>query len=218
MRTRVLTVADAVGSSRWSTTYVDDTISRVHTAGWRRILNANNTYRASARSVATSSAGAVPFSSLSSGTADNVERFYRVLGVRVGNLVYGEVESRDWLLGSGAGEGPAQGYFFANQSLYTPAAVSTAITVWVNHLPVAFNAISADGVAVVWPTDYEDCLCYDAAAELLSMGAMETGPALELKALADAWWLDMLGDLGRLSVNPLQFKYSDNASDFGAIF
>lgn len=215
MRTRVKALADATSATRWTTAHIDDTIGRVHTSGWRRILNANNTYRCAERSVTTSSTGAVPFSSLSSGTGDNVERFYRVLGIRAGNLVYKEEPTRDWLLGSATGEGPPQGWYFANQSVIIKNKPSTSVSIWVNHLPVAFNSISGDGVAVVWPTDYEDCLCYDAAAELLAMGGMEIGPANDLKRMAEAWWADMLGDLERLSVNPTLMQYADDAMDYG---
>jgi hypothetical protein len=208
-------VADAVGNSRWSTAHIDDTITRVHTAGWKRILNANNSYRAASRSAVLSSTGTYPLSSLSSGAADSLERFYRVLGVRVGNYIYEEAPARDWLLAIGTGDTPKHRYYFANQSIYLPDAPDLTATIWVSHTPTPFGSISADNVAVTWPADYEDCLIYDAAAELLAMGAMEMGPHDDLKRMADAWWTDMLADIGRLSINPLQFQYSDSAHEWG---
>jgi hypothetical protein len=225
LRTRALQLADAVDSPRWNTTAstgeVDVHMGVVHLREWRRILNANPYYRVARRTPAIDSSGRIAISDLSSGAADAVETFYRVLMVAVNNTPYKEIVPKEGLLAgiqitTGSAMPGSNIWFRQGDYIMVPDAVSaTATGVWVNHIPTAANALSGEAIAVPFPEGYEDLLAFELAAIILSKGAAESDAAATMKAFAEDMRRDMLQDIARFSIAPQVFQYSDTAAEWG---
>lgn len=225
LRTRALQLADAVSSPRWDTTAttgeVDVHMGVIHQREWRRLLNAAPFYRVARRTPAIDSSGRILISDLTSGAADAVERFYRVLMLAVNNTPYKEITARDGLLAgiqitTGSAMPGSNIWFRQGDYIMVPDAASTTATgVWVNHIPTAANALSGEGITVPFPEGYEDLLAYELAAIILSKGAAESDSAATMKAFAEDMRRDMLQDLARFSIAPQVMQFSDTAAEWG---
>lgn len=224
IRTQVLNNADAVGSSRWDSATAgqqgetDQKIARAFDRWWARILNANPRYRHGHRTPTTSATGLIALTDLASGSADTLERLYRVLGVVIANVRYEFAQDaaryeQAWAINAGTGP---RVWWRSGAALYTlPAVASTVVTgVWVNHRPQFISALATDASTVTFPDGYEDVGNYEAAADLLMKGAEETGASLELRAMARSLGDEMLSDLARDSADPLRIAYGDASDDW----
>ena len=215
-------VMDAVDSDRWGTTLKRQVLTTVHARGWRRILQANRTYRWAARSVTTDTTGRVALTSLDAGAADTQERFYKLLAAATtnGNVRYDTTaQFMDDPLATTVT--PTQlAYRVWRQGDYLqflPASSDESVTVWVNHLPTAISDLANDESTVCWPRDYEPILAYEAGAILLAKGGAETDATQALGALAENLWADLLSDVSRPSTDPLWVRASDTPGEWGSL-
>lgn len=210
---------DAVSSSRWGSTLKLQTLSLVHARGWRRILNAHRATRWASRSVTTDSNGRVALSDLSSGSGDSQERLYKVLAVANGQRRYrlGEFMDDPMALVRSTSQMADLAWRQGDYLQMQPATEGDTLTVWVNHLPTPISELSADSVAVTWPTDYEPILAFEAAAILAAKGGAETDVSQTMTSLAADLWNDLLADLSRWHTDPLYVQASDSPHEWGSI-
>jgi hypothetical protein len=217
-RTDALLIADAYGSQRWDATpggEVDRRLGMVHAKEWKLILNANRYYNFSMLTPTTDVNGVIPFSSLTTGTGDATQNFYRVVKVMVGNCDYQFVQGPEYLQVPNTAL-PAFVWLQSGNTMIIPNALSTTVTgVWVNWYPQRFDLLASDASIVVLPIDYDDVFAYAAAARLLSKGGAETGAAAELSAIADGMRQDILADIARVSTDPATVRYADSPWDWG---
>jgi hypothetical protein len=213
-----LEVMDGADTARFGETLLGQIVDAVHGRGWRRILNANRTYRFAARTVTPDSSGAVTYTALGSGSADTLERCYKVLGAAQGAIRYTPAEFMDDPLAQSQTP-TANRYTFQRQGesvIFLPV-LEQEMTVWTNHLPQRVTALAADGSAVTWPEDYEIILAYEAGARYMAKGAAETDGTQWLQQLADDLWRDLLSDAARFTTDPIVMGASDSPSDWGGI-
>lgn len=217
-RTDVLLIADAYGSARWDATpggEVDRRLGMVHAKEWKLILNANRYYNFQMLTPTTDLNGVIPFTSLTTGTGDTTQNFYRVVKVMVGNCVYQFVSGPEYLALPQTAL-PAFIWYQSGSTMVIPNALTTQTTgVWVNWYPMRFDLLAGDASVVVLPQDYDDIFAYAGAARLLSKGGAETGASAELTAMADAMRLDLLADIARVSTDPQTMRYTDSPWDWG---
>lgn len=220
-RTRTIRIADAAGSTRWDDTAgatgeIDQLLGKWHDYCWRRILNSNPYYRMSKRQPTSDSSGFYALSDLSSGTADSVERFYRVVDIIINNRRYPfEQRVQDHLLAETV-DG-STGYYAYRRGDYLvalPLTPSQVADVWVNHLPTRIDNLSADSVNVTFVDGCEEIISTFAAADMLRKGGAEASAAEYLRATAEADLDTMLQDVARTSIEPLRIQYPDSAQDW----
>lgn len=219
LRTRATDMADATGSTRWSTTAttgeVDVRLGVVHWRLWKRILNAHPYFRMAKRTPAADPEGRYLISALSTDS----EIFYRVLKFAVEERPYKFAVAKDYLLRA-ASDSDSRQYVWWREGDYLmalpKAAEGTTPTgIWVSHVPMRFDLIETDGATVVWPDGYEDILVAYGAAALLRKGATEARAAAELERWGEEMLGELLQDIARPSLNPLEFQYTDSASEWG---
>lgn len=205
--------ADADGSSRWNSTTIARLLDVVYRREWSRILNANPTYRWAKRTLTTDSDGRLALSALSTAT----ERLHRILQVQADDVQYPPLAVHDApFMGGDPDTVATRGfYFLGSQIQVLPQGANVSIDVYVNHLPPAITSLANED-AVVFPEDYEMLLAFEGAVLMLSKGAAETGAGAEIAALAEAMRGDMLADLARRAISPMQIGFSDAAGDYGA--
>lgn len=217
-RTDALLVADAYGSPRWDPTpggEVDRRLGFVHAKEWKLILNANRYYNFQMVTPTTDANGVIPFSSLTTGSGDATQNFYRVVKVMVGNAAYQFVQGPEYL-NTPQTALPAFVWYQSGNSIVIPNALTTTVTgIWVNWYPQRFDLLATDASIVVLPIDYDDVFAYAGAARLLSKGAAQSDAAAELSAIADGMRQDLLSDIARVSTDPATVRYSDSVSDWG---
>lgn len=218
LETATRAVMDATSAARWSDTELRHALGFVHGRGWRKILNANRTYRWAQRTVTQDNSGRAAWSALSSGSADSQERAYRVLAAADGQMRYTVGDFMDDPLAATA-ETLSQQRRVWKQGDYlqfTPVSAGASVTVWVNHLPTSHSALAGDGSTVAWPDDdYLLILAYEGAAHLLMKGGAETEAAREFQQMADAMWPDLLTEVQRWSTDPLVVAAPDKAWEWG---
>lgn len=220
LRLRTQQRMDAVGSPRWTATAgneLDKIGGVVHWREWRRLLNANRNLRLASRAVTSSaSTGRFALTGLNNGTNDALETLYRILSFQVDNIPYQQVAFEDFSLGETLNMAARVWWREGDNIMTLPKELSKAAVVWVNHLPQRLDLLSGDGVTVTFPDGYEDVLCLEWAALALAKGGAETDAARDLRGLAEEMRQDMLADLGRLGVEPMQMRHwGDSAADWG---
>lgn len=218
LRTRALKRADADGSGRWDATAageVDQLGGIVFDREWRRILNANPYYKFNTVTLNSDSAtGRYPIASLTTGAADAVKRFYRIIGVRIDDVMYEEVPFKEWTLAETLAMSPRVWWYEGDNIMALPKALSKPGVFSVNYIPCRIDNLAGDGSTVDFPDGYEDVLVLEWAKHILIKGGAETQEALTMGALAEELRTDMLQDIARRSTNPLRMRYADSAWDW----
>lgn len=226
MTTRAVLVAmthallDNTGGTRWTEPLVSQTLSLIHSRGWRRLLNANRSLRLATRTVSQDATGLVALTALSDlSIADRAQRLYKVLGAAQGVIRYQPAEFMDMPLASAQFPTVGSYTFYRTTSAiqFRPAQASATMSVWVNHLPTPIASLSGDAIEVEWPDDYEMILAWEAAARLAAVGAAETDITGAFTALANEAWLDLLADTARFTTDPLFIQAGDASSDWGSV-
>ena len=209
-------VADAESDGRWPGANILLGLNLVFRREWRNILNANRYYRVGTRTVTPASDGTFALSSLTTGSGDSTETFYRVLSVARGQNVYQEIQHMDVavLVGGGGESWAHQSWFRTGDYIQVVPISVDACTVIVNHLPPLPSTLATGSSTVVYPAGYEEVLTYETAALMLSKGGTETEAASFLKQLAEEMRRDMLADVARISTNPLQVVYPDSRTEW----
>lgn len=220
LRTRALKRADADGSGRWDTTAgsageVDQLGGVVFDREWRRILNANSTYTFNTVTLnSDGTTGRYPISSLTTGSADTIKRFYRIIAVEIDDLIYEEVPFKEWSLGETLAMSPRVWWYEGDNIMALPKALTKSATFSVNYIPCRLDNLAADASNVNFPDGYEDVLVLEWAKHILLKGGAEAPEALTLGALAEELRTDMLQDIARRSTNPLRMRYADASWDW----
>lgn len=208
---------DAVGSQRWSDSTIQTILAQVFDEEWSNILNAAPYYTFQQLTVTTDSNGQVPFSSLSTGSGDSQQNFYRVLSVSDGNVLYDETQFQYVPLATTTNYLPTYPrlYYMAGSNVQIlPVATSTSLYVAVNYKPTALNDLASDSSTVDWPSNNQGILTASAAAKLLLKGGAEVGAANNFRALATEERQSMLDDLRRRTINPTRMAYPDQKYDW----
>jgi hypothetical protein len=222
LRLEVLDYADAVGSGRWDATAgatVDKRIGSVFDNIWRDILNANPYYRIGQRTPTSDSAGNYSIASLTVGSEDTLERFYRVVGMVVdGYPIDGPVSFKDWGPRQLIGNAVSQRVWYQNGSNLTVLPLQplkTADAIWVNWIPQRMESLAGEDSEVDFPEGHLEVLIGFSAARLLTKAGAETDAALEIKAELAPDYRALLADIARIGTNPLTIAYSDDSADWG---
>lgn len=221
LRTQVANAADALNSPRWDFTAggeVDFWIGATMDQEWKRILDASAFYRVGRRTVTADADGYYAVADLSTGTGDNQQRLYKVIGFTQGDIVYEQTSMEQYLLSpqDGLSNYPQWLWFFeGDQIMSLPKTPAGTALIVVNHIPTRFDQLADDASTVTWPDGYEQVLVWSAAAKLLQKGGVETGAAASLEMMANMAREDMLQDLLRRSLKPVAMKYNDSAIEWG---
>ena len=217
--------ADARSAQDWTDDDVRVLLGMIHAREWKRILNANRYYRTQTLTLAQDPNGQIAFSALSTGSADRQQRFYRALWATDGNRVWGEEQ---WahlpIVPANVANFVAPCWYptglTSDPTLraiqFVPMSPNLSMSVSVNHLPTRADQLSADTVTVEWPDDYEMVLVYETAAAMLAKGGRETGATADLQRLADQVRADMLGDIVRVSTDPVRIDFPDTSREWGS--
>lgn len=198
--------ADATNSSRWS----NDTILRigniVSSKEWKGILEANKTYRYAKRTPSVDSTGRIAIADLSAAG----ERFFRVLAL--GDTAPWH-EADFFPTDTDSVESSTSRVWFRTGSYIqlAPATTATGVKVHVNHRPALITDLGA-GDDVEFPEGYEYILAFEMAATMLAKGGAETSEAAELRALAEQYRGEMLGEIQRMSTGQVMMGFSDERS------
>jgi hypothetical protein len=209
--------ADARSSERWTDADINYALGLVHTREWKRVLNANPYLRFGTITLAQDASGQLAASALDSGSGDSQQRCYRVLDVAQSDRTYDEIEFRDVPTATTqTSANIARAWYRIGDVLQClPVEPSATMTVWVNHTPTPIDRLSTDDAMAEFPRDYELLIAYETAAWLLVKAGSESDTTVTLQGMAEQIRGDMLGDLGRQSINPKQLRYSDTRSDWG---
>jgi hypothetical protein len=223
-RTRTQRRMDASSATRWDTTVgsageIDQVLGLVFDREWKNILNANRFYRVLKTTPTSNSSGEYTLTDLNgSGTNDNAVRFYRILAVKIDGVMYREGNPQHYfgIAEEGGNTLPHRVWYRQGDLMVAlpTQASKQADGVCVNHLPCRIDNLSGEGVNVTFPDGYEDIICLEAAALLLSKGGAETDTSAEFKQLAASMRRDMLDDVCRISTHPIVMQYDDNAIDW----
>lgn len=211
-------IADANNSPRWGTTLKRQMLGEVHWREWRDLLNVNKMLRVGSRTVTTDANGRVAKSDLNTGllAQDNVETFYRVLSVRLGNFFYQPAKYDDYPVSPTSVALPQVWYEYGDGLQLIPAVEGNTATIVVNHLPQRADLLSSDSSTVVFPDGYEMVLAYETAASMFMKGAAETNLSMELSGKASQLRDLMHQDVSRLTIRPIRMGYADDRMDWGS--
>jgi hypothetical protein len=215
-RTRVQDFLDAVGSSRWSSTEIDQAMSHVFDTEWRGILDANPFYKAEQISATASAAGVIAKSVLSTGSGNTAHRLNKIISAVAAGVPLSFVRFSDYSNALQSGAAPMV-YWELGDNLQISPAGAISVTFTINYLPTSPASLAADGDSVIFPDGFEDILFLGTAAYLLgSKNGAEAEAAVPLVGLAR----DRRGDLYRAVARPttggMQLRYEDSASIWGA--
>jgi hypothetical protein len=208
---------DAVGSDRWSDSFIKTVLDAVYDAEWSNILNAAPYYRFAMRQVATDVNGQVALTALNSGSGNAQENFYRVMSVSDGNVLYSETRFQDVPLATTTNYLPnyARMYYMTGSYLQAlPVATGVGLYVGVNYKPTALLDLSADTITIDWPPSSHLVLVYQGAYQLLQKGGTEASAAANLRRIADEERQTLLDDLRRQTINPTRMAYPDVRFDW----
>lgn len=210
-------MADATSSARWTDATITVLLNSVFKREWSRILNANRYYRVGERTVTLDASGRFALSSLTSGSGNTVETFYKIIGVNNGEAIYAPAELRDNMLTASLGQvSAAQRTFWrvGSEVQCYPYTSGESIDVVVNYLPCLPGSLSSDSDTVDYPEGYETVLIYETAAAMLMKGGAETDASADFKAIAEEVRGDMLADISRMTTDPTQMRYNDSSIDW----
>ena len=208
---------DAVGSTRWSDSFITTILAQVYDEEWSNILNAAPYYTFQQLSLTTDSNGQIPFSSLSTGGGDSQKNFYRLLSVSDGNVLYTETQFQYVPLATTTNYLPTYPrlyYTVGTTVQILPVASGTSLYLAVNYKPTALNDLSTDSAVIDYPPNSEGIIVASAAAKLLLKGGAEVGAANNFRALANEERQSMLDDLRRRTINPTRMAYPDQKYDW----
>lgn len=216
--TEIKAAADATGSQRWTPATILLALDAVYQREWERIFGNSPYARVAARSVLVDSDGRIARSALDSGTGDARERFYRIIGLTVGEFVYKQAllsdniltQSLEYQTESSARIYWRQGDFY---HLWPKSNGSTA-TATVNHFPQLPSLLTNGSSELTWFEGYEIIPILESAAVMLNKGGTESGAGEPLKALADEFRDSLLARLSRESLEPIAWQYSDSRADW----
>lgn len=208
--------AEAVNSTRWSSTLKLQRLDWVFSSEWRKILAANNAYRWALRTPTADANAQVLFTALDNGAGDTLQRFSKVLAVARDNVLYEETKFLDNPLLTLEGAGPIYRWWPEGDHVALPPSdANAAMRVWVSHTPQKPSLLASGSSIVTFPRDYSGVLVYELATKLLSKGGTETDLALELKGIAEEIRREMLDEITRRSVRPLFIEPVDSAPEWG---
>jgi len=208
---------DATGSSRWSDDTIKAVLNSVFDNEWSNILNAAPYWRFAQRQVTTDANGQVALSSLSSGSGDAEQNWYRIVSVSDGNVLYRETRFQDAPLATTSNYMPtyARQYYLVGDVLQIlPVASGLSLYVAVNYKPTAILDLASDSSTVDFPENNHLILVSEAASQLLLKGGAEAGSASNFKKLAADDREVMLDDIRRRTINPTRMAYPDQAYDW----
>jgi len=203
---------DAVGSTRWSDSFIRTVLNSVYDAEWSNILNAAPYFRFAQRQVTTDANGQVALSALDSGGGDSQQLFYRAMSVSDGNVLYSETRFQDVPLATTTNYLPTypRMYYMTGTYMQTlPVASGVALYVGVNYKPTALIDLASDSSLIDYPLNSHIVLVYQGAYQLLLKGGAEGAAAGNLKRLADEERETLLDDLRRQTINPTRMAYPD---------
>jgi hypothetical protein len=211
---------DADAGDRWSPSFLLSILDSVFGDEWSNILNAAPYFNFAQRSVTTDANGRIPLASLSSGTGDAEENFYRVLAVYDQMALYTESNYRDVpmaTVGSYTPQYPKQYYIVGDYVQILPPDISVPITLTVNYKPTALADLASDSSVVTFPEGNAMLLACEAAGRALETkaGAEDINGAQSLFRSAQRYRADFLDDLARRTINPRRMGYPDNKNDWG---
>ena len=208
---------DAVASDRWSDATITRVLNAVYADEWSNILNAQPYYTFAQRVVTTDSNGVVSFASLSSGSGDSQQNFFRVLSVSDGNVLYTQTRFQDVPLATTTNYLPTYPrlYYTAGQALQIlPVSSSLQLYVYVNYKPTNFSDLASDASIIDFPDANETLIANEAGARLLNKGGAESVAAQTLRNEANLIRSSMLDDLRRYTINPTMMAYPDQKYDW----
>jgi hypothetical protein len=208
---------DAVGSTRWSDLSIKSLLAQAYDEEWSNILNAAPYYTFQQLTLTTDVNGQIPFSSLNTGSGDAEKKFYRILSVSDGNVLYDQTDFQYVPLATTTNYLPTYPrlYYLVGESVQIlPVGSGTSIYIAVNWKPTALNDLSSDSVAINFPENSQGILVASAAAKLLLKGGAEVGAANNFRALANEERQSMLDDLRRRTINPTRMAYPDQKYDW----
>ena len=210
---------DATNSPRWTDATIQTALGIASNREWSGILQANPYYRFSTLTVTTLAAGTLAYTSLSSGTGDSKQNWYRILAITDGSLiVYQQRTFLDNPLAASANSAFTiydRFWYDAGSNLQIIPVAATTLTVTVNWTPPRVDQLSGVGVTIDFPDGAEVILELEAAALLLSKGAAENEAAQTMRAMADQERLNLYSDITRRSARALHMGFSDRASSWG---
>jgi hypothetical protein len=213
----IRSLADAENETRWTPTTVLRQLDVVFDEEWARILAADPYYRVSVLTPSIDANSRIAQSDLNSGSADSLERFYRVIGVVAGEAVFGPTDYSDNLLTITSGRNYETGtriYWWQGQYLYLHPRPGDTATVSVNHRPQLPSQL-ADGDSVIeYPSPYEMILAHVTAARMLAKGGAESNASADLLTMADTIRDGLLADLSRKQTQPITWRYGDSRRDW----
>jgi len=164
---------DAVGSTRWSDSFIRTVLNSVYDAEWSNILNAAPYFRFAQRQVTTDANGQVALSALDSGGGDSQQLFYRAMSVSDGNVLYSETRFQDVPLATTTNYLPTypRMYYMTGTYMQTlPVASGVALYVGVNYKPTALIDLASDSSLIDYPLNSHIGLVYQGAYQLLLKG------------------------------------------------
>ena len=208
---------DAVGSTRWTDSFIQTVLAQVYDEEWSNILNAAPYYTFQQLQLTTDANGQIPFSSLSTGSGDAQRDFYRILSVSDGNVLYDETAFQYVPLATTTNYLPTYPrlyYLVGTNVQILPVAAGTSLYIAVNYKPTALNDLSSDSVPIDFPDNNQGIITASAAAKLLLKGGAEVGAANNFRKLADEERQSMLDDLRRRTINPTRMAYPDQKYDW----
>jgi hypothetical protein len=194
---------DAASSGRWTDAFIKTVLGIMHHREWQGILGANQYYRYAQRDVTTDSAGRFPYSALSAGAADSLERLYRILAVSEGS------------------PDPARLFEWGDAGSHVqviPPYAGLELVVSVNWIPARVDQLSGDNVTVDFPDGHESILWLEAAGECLAKGGSELESTGALKQLAQLQREALYNEVGRRSAAPTQLAFPDNPSEWAGSY
>jgi len=209
---------DANNSARWTTPVITAALGTVSAREWSGILQANPYYRFAQRAVTTDANGQFLYTALNSGTGDTAQTWSRILAITDGNNVYRQTAFMRVPVATTTNQFAQlydlQWYDAGLNVQILPMGAGISLTVSVNYTPPRIDQLSADTVTVDFPDGSESVLYLEAAAFLLSKGAMENNAAQTLRAMADQERQNMYSNIGRRAATPLFLGFNDRASDW----
>jgi len=208
---------DAVGSTRWTDSFIQTILAQVYDEEWSNILNAAPYYTFQQLQLTTDANGQIPYSSLNTGSGDSQRNFYRVLSVSDGNVLYDETQFQYVPLATTTNYLPTYPrlyYLVGTNVQILPVAVGTSLYISVNYKPTALNDLSSDNIPIDFPDNNQGIITASAAAKLLLKGGAEVGAANNFRKLADEERQSMLDDLRRRTINPTRMAYPDQKYDW----
>jgi len=211
---------DAVGSDRWSDAFLYSLLGKAFRDETQGILNASPYYKFAQRSVTTDSSGQFALSSLSTGSGDSQQNFYRIITVTDGqNTLYRETEFRNAPLAvSGTMDYlgfDRQYYLIGDNVQILPQTAGQSLQVSVNWFGTPIDELVNNTSTADFPAGHENLLSLAAAANALAIGGDEFKQTQELSSLAQQFRTALYEDVARRTSNPMTLGFPDRAAVWG---